>query len=179
MKLIGCFLVAVFVLGGCASRDTIHHYLLPIEKAYPGNDNIQLELVLADYLKRSSLAVVDANNQVFFAHQHRWAEPLESAMHTRIRGQLNKQLAQKSYNGKIQAVKFNVKVLRFHGTVSGNIVFMGLWSIEGRETQAFNFTRMQLKPGYPELIAGMNELINQLVSQMANHWQATNELVKE
>ncbi|WP_017446275.1 PqiC family protein [Gayadomonas joobiniege] len=176
MKLTKVFILSISLfLAACASKQEISYYMLPLSKQSVPGRYLDVTVKLPDYLQQDSLVVVGQNNQVHFAHFHRWAEPLQKAISFQVGYELAQAIKLKNCQTEC-GTSVTIEIIRFHGSESGNIVFKGLWSINGEKVKAFNFNRLQDSPGYGSLVVGMDKLISQLVAEIAVDWPQANAL---
>lgn len=178
-------LILISGLMACSAQtSTIHYYMLsPPAKnvdplaTTPKKTTLKLnKILLADYLKQSSLSMQVAQNKMYFSHQDIWAESLESAIFEALLIELNKDES-RQFIGYItpslnkQNAELTVKVDHFHPTDQSTVVVSGYFWISSLKTSdrleiPYLISLPLYEDGYSHAVLKQRELLQLLAQQI-------------
>lgn len=171
-------------LSACSSKPVdMNYYLLsPAQAVMPNsqaNKTQQVKvnrIVLADYLKQSSIVMQINDNQMYFSRQNLWAESLENAISNALLSELNQSSTtqfnshQISDNKTISAV-LTLHIEHFHATDKSTVLSSGrYWLFEPNSQQTiekpFYFSLPLEHDGFPHAISQQRLLLNLLAKDI-------------
>ncbi len=137
-------------------------------------------VLIPGYLNRAQIVTRSGSDEVEISTYHRWAEPLENGigqvLANRIGGQVgSERVAVFPWRGGIARVldyQVAVVVLRFEGSVGGQVTLDARWRLVGRDGQELALKRSTMSEpvtgsGYQSLVMGMNRLLGTLAQEIA------------
>nr|WP_246283054.1 PqiC family protein [Marinifaba aquimaris] len=132
---------------------------------------VHFEVLLPGYLQQDKL-VVKEQEQLHFAHYHRWAEPLEKG----IARYLSQYI---TIDANQSAAQVKVEVTKLHGSVTGQLFLSGRWQLtelkKNRQGDAltkttswrsFNYILNQAQAGYPAMVTAIEQSLNILAKDI-------------
>ncbi|WP_440903989.1 PqiC family protein [Catenovulum sp. SX2] len=119
----------------------------------------KVTIVLAPFLQKENLVVMQDDARVYFAHYHRWAQPLEYMLKQTFVQQLK--LLNKSANVTIQFDKL-------HGSTAGLVTLQGIFVIDQQIKQPFLIEIKQAEEGYPAMLDAMTQGLLSLAENIAS-----------
>lgn len=174
--------VALWLLGGCASKpESTRYYLLtdPTVSLSPAVTERPLPrlalgaVTLPVYLQSRNIAVVIGSTEIRGARGHRWAEPLGDA----LRRYLQETLAS-GYPGEAPYL-LDLTVHHLHGAESGAVLLDANWRVRARGSvdalAAGQFTEQvqQSGPGYDALVEAHRQVLDRLADTVASQVATT------
>tara|TARA_R110000868_G_scaffold403115_3_gene680000 strand:- start:19 stop:618 length:600 start_codon:yes stop_codon:yes gene_type:complete len=171
-------------LSACSSKPVdMNYYLLsPAQAVMPSNQinkthQVKVnKIVLADYLKQSSIVMQINDNQMYFSRQNLWAESLENAISNALLRELN-QSSTTQFNGhqiadnkSIRAV-LTLHIEHFHATDKSTVISSGrYWLLEPNSQQTiektFYFSLPLEHDGFSHAISQQRLLLNLLAQDI-------------
>ena len=189
-------------LAGCAGvTDATRYYVLSSTSAGPsGSQRIPASSPAAGiavgvgpvripgYLNRAQIVTRSASDEVELSTYHRWAEPLANGIAQVLANDLSTQIGSERiavfpWRGGIARVldyQVAVMVLRFEGSLGGQVTLDARWRVVGRDGQELAVKRSTMNEpvtgsGYQSLIMGMNRLVGSLAHEIAAEILARSE----
>jgi len=181
----GCLLV---LLAACGSSPKTEFYelnsdvssVMQAANASQGPAVGVWQVELPDLLDRSEIVTRDNQYKIAIADFSWWASSLSQNMSLLIVSQLSQQLQSNrvvvspwaSY--RKNDYQIIIRVLRFDGTLGGEVVLSGLWSLldgeatEELDRQVFEFKTNTADLTYQEMVTAMSRLTVQLSEQLAD-----------
>ena len=139
---------------------------------------------VAPYLDRPQIVIRRAGHQLQLSEFHRWVEPLDESIARVIIVNLSNMLSSTRVyrtprRTKIIDLEFRVEIdiARFDGTLGGDAVLVGRWTLYGQEGAALS-TRVSIireasdGEGFDRLIAAQNRTLQQLIHEIADAIEA-------
>jgi uncharacterized lipoprotein YmbA len=180
------------LLVSCASAPVVplNYYVLsgnaaersaPVDATLPA---LVLEsITLADFLEQSGLVLQQGDHQLQVSRTHLWAERLDVAVPEVLLSTL--QEASPEYRYFLRGSDFvpsptyslRLHLEAFHSTDAGDVVASGRYQVvdvaEGREilNRQFNMREDLLDDGYPQVVAQLRGLLNQLARNIVTDLQ--------
>jgi len=182
------------ILAGCAGvADSTRYYVLSSTSAGPsGSQRIPASsaaagvavgvgpVVIPGYLNRAQIVTRTGGDEVEISMYHRWAEPLDNGIAQVLANELATQIGSERiavfpWRGGIARVldyQVAVIILRFEGSLGGQVTLDARWRVVGRDGQELALKRSTLiEPvtgsGYQPLVMGMNRLVGTLAREIA------------
>lgn len=176
-------LVMLVSLAACSSKPLrVNYYLL-----YTAEPNSQSqvqktkqivlnEIILADYLKQSGLAMKLDQNKIYFSRQDVWAESLQSSIFGALLNDLNQApdiqfITSHEASTDIKPPSITVKVDHFYATQNSTVETSGryLLSDESRHINIetpFYFKLELQQDGYSHAVSQQRQLVNLLAQNI-------------
>lgn len=185
MRFIALFLLLSGLLAcGAQPQQSVNYYLLytPSQQADAVTFSAKAKkvwlnkVVVADYLKQSSLTMQVNENQMYFSRQDVWAESLDSAIYKALLTDLNKDAKRQFVGdagngaGKIQP-SVTVQFDYFHATDQSTVIASGHYRInlpagEDPIEKPFFLTLPLSEDGYAHAVSQQRKLIPLLAQQI-------------
>ena len=184
-------LVAVLMLGyaGCSSTSPIktQYYLLNAnpeskikerlsvriteDQLYPQSIKLK-QLILSDYLKQKSLAVLDKTHQLYYANHHLWAEPLQSSIENALSEDFS-QLTEFNFIKPLSPLinqadyELTIDIQHFVTTQDGRVVLSGYYYLLAEDNNKMNqydffIEKKLIEDGYAHSVQLQRLLIREL-----------------
>lgn len=183
-------LAVVLGLAACASvADPTRYYILAATPAAAPSRPAAADagpavgvgpVLLSGYLDRNAIVTRNADGQLDVSMYHRWAEPLELGVAQTLVNDLAARLGTERvivfpWRGRFERVidyQVGVVVLRFDGVLGRDVTLDARWRLVDREGREIALRRSTITQpvsggGYPALVAGMNQALGGLGSQIA------------
>ena len=176
--------VLLMILTACSSKPlNLNYYLLSTPQAAAPSQHsvaqpqiILQPVLLADYLKQSSLVMQIAEHQMYFSRQDIWAERLDKAIQKTLLEDLNRsQHAQfRAYpglSGESDTLSLTVQIDYFHPTFNSTVVSAGrYWIVDpaGQHSleKPFYLSLKLTQDGYAHAVEKQRELLQLLATEI-------------
>ena len=183
--------VLLMTLMACSSKPlNLNYYVLSTPQAAVPNQHsvsrvqiILQPILLADYLKQSSLVMQIAEHQMYFSRQDIWAERLDKAIQKTLLEDLNRsQHAQfRAYPGlagESNTLSLTVQIDYFHPTFNSTVVSAGrYWIVDPSSQQSLEKTfYLSLKltqDGYAHAVEKQRELLQLLANEIQQNLESS------
>src|SRR5262249_37672596 len=130
------------------------------------------------YLNRAQIVTRTGADEVEISTYHRWAEPLENGIAQVLANELGTQIGSARIAGfpwrggiaRVLDYQVAVIILRFEGSLGGQVTLDARWRVVGRDGQELALKRSTLNEpvtgsGYQSLVMGMNRLVGTLARE--------------
>jgi uncharacterized protein len=172
-------LVLALTVGACATQipDPKHYLLrsdieldsrsLEVSKEYALGD-----VFVAPYIDQQGLVLEIKPGEMRAAHQHLWAEPIDSGIRSFLRqeisGAVNQDLPM--YTQSIAATQINIRIDQLHGTHDGSARLVAYWwlSSGGSKSSGSQFAENEplTRDGYTALVEAEKRLLTRLAKDI-------------
>lgn len=154
------YIYLILFWAGCISCSSapepiINYYVLPTYKttdtAVNSNEfspSSKVTIILAPWLQKENLLVMQDETRVVFAHYHRWAQPLEYMLKTTFERQLKP-----LNNFQNVTIQFD----KLHGSREGLVTLQGWFMIDQTTEQSFLIHTQQAQVGYSAMVEALTE----------------------
>ncbi|WP_395340762.1 membrane integrity-associated transporter subunit PqiC [Ningiella sp. W23] len=192
VRVLSIFLL--FSLAACSSVQPLpktQHYLLDTALSADA-DTIKVAKAkvtvvdVPDYLKQSSLVMVNSNNAMQIAQYHRWANRVSDSISSALSADINATLSDSAaYSSCTECIVVNVHIEHFYPTQEGDVHFTGYfqiaefigspnqvvsnditWELTDTTKHRFNLQAEMDKDGYGEAVSKMRKLVSQLAKRV-------------
>jgi len=176
-------LLTSLLLGACSNAPvTMQHYVLDQQlNAYQSpnhNAGTQVTLTrikLARYLQQSQLAILQQNNQLYFASQHVWAEELNHGISRALRNDINQQqdmylFAENEPGHQQSQYQLEIQIDHLVATDKAKVILAGkLWLLAQQQLKTsspFYFELDLTEDGFSHSVTQQRQLLRQLAQQI-------------
>ncbi|KXI27616.1 PqiC family protein [Paraglaciecola hydrolytica] len=181
-------------LSACSTKPLdVNYYVLsppkPVEHIKHKDDVRQVKLnkiMLADYLRQSSIAMQVAENQMYFSRQDVWAESLETAILSALLRDLNQNttIQYSSYQSPdthTDNISLTIHIESFHASDKSKVVSSGrYWLFDPikpkKLEKPFYFSLTLEQDGYSHAISQQRQLLSLLAKDIQlelDQWNVT------
>ena len=179
MRKFSMTLLALF-LAACSSAPTSENYFYLLHTDTTGPMQTVFEekwllerLTLANHLRQPELSIIESNQQIYFANQHRWGEPLEHGVFRSLRNSLRAENIELVLPEEPDAERvsrtISLKIDHFAPTDQGIAVFSGVyWITEDTETSRtpFSYSLPLDQDGFNHSVEKLAELVEVLATRI-------------
>lgn len=176
-------LAVICLLSACSSAPvTLKHYLLDQQlnayqgQTYNGETLVTLQRIkLARYLQQSQLAMLQQDNQLYFASQHVWAEELNHGISRALRNDINQQqdmyiFAANEPGQKQSQYQLQIQIDHLVATDQSKVMLAGkFWLMQQQELKAstpFYFEASLSQDGFDHAVSQQRKLLSQLAEKI-------------
>ena len=181
-RLILC--VLLMTLMACSSKPlNLNYYVLATPQLETWSSNpaarqpiVLQPVLLADYLKQSSLVMQIADHQMYFSRQDIWAERLDKAIQKTLLEDLNhsQHYQYRAYPGlhtESNALSLSVQIDYFHPTFKSTVVSSGrYWIVDPSKQKSlektFYLSLVLEQDGYAHAVQQQRELLRLLATEI-------------
>ena len=177
------FFTLVTLLTGCSSPPVeLKHYLLDQKldvyknTRVQGDIRVELQRIkLARYLQQSQLAILQQDNQLYFASQHVWAEELHHGISRALVNDINLDkeihIFTPSEPGNHQSqYQLELQIDHLVATDDAKVILAGkLWLLDGKKVKAstpFYFHSELQGDGFSQAVTQQRQLLSQLAQKI-------------
>jgi len=177
------------MVAGCASSPPVRYYSLAASDvvARSGTDALPVvglgPLELPGYLSRPQIVRRNADAEMAIDDFHRWAEPLDEAMHRVIAANLERDIGDAivvafPYSNFVQPdYRVHGSISRFDADEAGNAVLIVQWGIATgdrdviSQPQRSRYEAQAADPGdVSAIVAALNDTLQQFSADVAQQW---------
>ena len=191
-------LLSVLLAGICACSSKpldVNYYVLSppraVEQLGDTNKTQQVtvnKIVIADYLKQSSIAMQIGENKMYFSRQDVWAESLQGAISNAMLGDLNQSPNTQYHNDQrpdsnVTGTTLTLHIEHFHATDKSTVIASGrYWLVnQGNElkiAKPFFFSLALEQDGYSHAITKQRQLLRLLAQDIHHEVDRLYETIK-
>lgn len=159
-------MILVMVLLGCSTAptpDTNYYSLISSNNTQTANALTVIPVIeqLPDYLKQTSLVILQGEHQVYFANYHRWAQPVLSSITYILTAELNRP----GRGCNVENNRIKIRIEQFSPTDQGEVILTGVYAAN-KTFNAFDIRLDLAESGYNTSVKTMNKALLQLAKQI-------------
>jgi uncharacterized lipoprotein YmbA len=184
MKILITLLLTLMGTACTSAPQTVHYYLLhtpslqQTDNSHSGKPTVALKtIVVADYLRQSSLVLQLNQHELYYSRQDVWAESLQSSFTKALLQDLNHStplsyISALAPSGPISD-QVSIKLEHFHITHNASVVASGHYWLTNNDSplassfsKTFFFERPLQEDGYEHAVQQLRKLVTALAQQL-------------